>query len=321
MTNKFYFWQKFLSRFGVGKSEEIPVIVDDNPNLGYEKKSWFYFLMIPIIWILTLWVAIKKKILGPNLKINTFWFDGASLICRQVKENATAWKALDIIYNYSPGKDKSFGGRVTDFWNQLNNIKALRNRLRLVQQILREEIENLLNNESKIKLVSIASGSAQGIIEVMREFKQKGIFIQAIFLDKEPTAIEYSKKLAKEAEIINQITFVNKSTRELEGVISGFNPQIIEVIGFWEYRPKEKAIELVRRIYYLLPLSGVLLISTISPNAESLFSHYVGNWPMYYRNLNQFIEILTKGGFNPRDIKIIYEPLKIQKIAICRKSI
>jgi 2-polyprenyl-3-methyl-5-hydroxy-6-metoxy-1,4-benzoquinol methylase len=321
MANQFYLWQKLLSRFGLWKSEEIPVIVDDNSDLGYEKRSRFYFLMIPLIWKLAFWVAIKKKILGPNLKINTFWFDGASKNCREVKENAATWKALDIIYNYSPGKDKSFGGRVTDFWNNLNNIKALRNRLRLVKQTLREVIGNLSTAESEIRFVSVASGSAQGVIEVMREFKQRGIFIQAIFLDKEPTAIEYSKKLAARAGIINQITFVNKSTRELEEVISGFNPHIIEVIGFWEYRPKEKAIELVKRIYNLLPPDGILLMSTISPNAESLFSHYVGNWPMYYRNLNQFIEILTKGGFNPQDIKIIYEPLKIQKIAICRKSI
>jgi len=154
----------------------------------------------------------------------------------------------------------------------------------------------------------------------MREFKQKGIFIQAIFLDKEPTAIEYSKKLAKKAEIINQIIFINKSIRELEEVTGGFSPHIVEIVGFWEYRPKEKAIELVRRIYNLLPSNGVLVMGTISPNLEMLFSHYVGNWPMYYRNLKQFIELLTKGGFNPKDIKIIYEPLKVQKIAICRKS-
>ena len=321
MANKFYLWQKFLSRFRLWKSEKIPVIIDENPNLGYEKKSRMYFLMIPIIWLLALWVAIKKKILGPNLKINTFWFDGASLICRTVKENATTWKALDIIYNYSPGKNKSFSGRITDFWNQLNNIKALRNRLKLVQQKLREEIKSLLIKEPEIRLLSIASGSAQGVIEVMSEFKQKDIPIKAIFLDRDLTAIEHSKKLAQEAGVINQIIFINKTTRELEEVTRGFSPNIIEVVGFWEYRSKEKAIELIRRIYDLLLPNGVLLISSISPNLESLFSYYVGNWPMYYRNLKQFIEIITKGGFKPQEIEIIYEPLKIQKVAICRKSI
>lgn len=298
---------------------KISVIIDNNPNLRYEKKIRFYFLMLPIIWLLAFWVAIKKKILGPNLKINTFWFDGVSPICREVKENATNWKALDIIYNYIPREDKSFAGRITDFWNQLKNIKAMRNRLRLVKKILKETIENLLIKESEIRLISIASGSAQGLIEVMTEFKQKGI-IKAIFLDLDPTAIEHSKKLAQRAGIINQIIFANRSARDLEEVAKGFKPHLVETVGFIEYRPKERAIELVKRIRSLLAPNGTLLISSVSPSLEKPFIHYVGNWPMYYRNLKQFIEILINGGFDPKDIKIIYEPLKIQKIAICQKS-
>ena len=45
------------------------------------------------------------------------------------------------------------------------------------------------------------------------------------------------------------------------------------------------------------------------------------NWPMIYRNTKQFTEIIIKGGFNSENSEIIYEPLKIQKIAVCRKFI
>jgi len=303
------------------KSGEIPVIIDDNPNLRYEKKSCIYFLMILFMFILTFWVALKKKVLGQKLKINTLWFDGISSVCREVKENATGWKALDIIYNYTPGKDKSAGGRISDLWNQLKNTMAMRNRLKLVKKELKEVIENLLTEESEIRLISIASGSAQGVIEIIKEFKKGGVLIKAIFLDLNPTAIEYSRRLAEQAEITNQITFINKSARELIEIAKEFNPNIIEVVGFLEYRPKEKAIELMKRIHYLLTPRGVMLTSSISPNLEKLFLYYVVNWPMFYRNLKQFIEIVTEGGFKPEDIKIIYEPLKIQKIAVCRKAV
>jgi len=321
MANQFYLWQKLLSRSGLGKSEKIPVIIDDNPELGYEKKRWFYFLMVPIIWILALWVAVKKKILGPNLKIHNFWFDGISFICLEVKENATTWKALDIIYNYIPGKDKSLAGRITDFWNQLNNIKALRNRLRLVKKELKEIIENLSIKESEIRLLSIASGSAQGVIEAMSEFKQKGVLIKVIFLDRDPIALEHSKKLAQKAGVIDQITFINKGVNVLEETVKDFNPHIVEVVGFLEYRPEEKAIKLAEKIYQLLLPDGVLLISNISNSLERLFLYYVANWPMIYRTPKQLAEILVKGSFNPKNCKIIYEPLKIHQIAICKKSI
>jgi len=319
MANKFYQWQKFLSRFGLWKSEKISVIVDDNPDLGYEKKSRFYFFMIPIIWLLVLWVAIKKKILGPNLKINTFWFDGASRICRQVKENAATWRALDIIYNYSPGKDKSFDGRITDFWNNLLSVRATRNRLRLLKYYLKKEIQNCFINYSEVRLISIASGSAQGVIEVIEEFKEKSI--KAIFLDLDPTAIEHSKKLAEGRGIKDKIIFINRSARDLEEVARGFQPHIVEVVGFLMYRPKEKAIKLIERIHRILAPSGILLVSQDNHILEKFFLYYVVNWPLIFRSPEKFAELLIKGGFNPKHCKIIYEPLKMHGLAICRKII
>jgi len=302
-------------------NNQIPIFVDNDPSMGYETNNWTYIFRLPLILGLAFWVALKKMILGSKLKINTFWFDGVSPACRAVKENATSWRALDIIYNYRPGGDRSLSGRVTDFWNKLGNIMALRNRLKLVKKALKHIIEDLLEKESEIRLVSIASGSAQGVIEIMSEFKEKGTFIKAIFLDLDLTAIEHSRKLAQEAGVINQIKFLNENVRKLEEAVSGFNPNIVEVVGFLEYRPKERAIKLFQRIHRLLVPEGILITSSISPNLESPFSHCVGDWPMFYRNLDKFIEIITKGGFSPPNVKVFYEPLKFQKIAICRKFI
>lgn len=303
------------------KGAIIKATIDNNAILGYENNDWRYVFLVPAIFFLTIWVAIKKMIFGSNLKVNSFWFDGSSPLCRGVKENAASWKALDIIYNYKPGQKNNFEGRTTDFWNQLKNIKALRNRLKLVKQKLREEIDFLLKKESEIRIFSIASGSAEAVIDIIKEYKEKGVIIKAILLDLDPTAIENSKKLATRAGVINHITFANKSTRALEEVAKEFNPNIIELVGFLEYRPKEKAIQLIRRIYSLLAPNGVFFTSTVTPSFEKMFSYYVSNWPMIYRNLDQFIDLVVDGGFDPRESRIIYEPLKVQKIAICRKVI
>lgn len=324
MENKFYQGENPLSGGEPGKSDEdgineISIVRDNNPNLGYEKKRWFYFLMMPIIYLLTLWVAIKKKVLGSKLKINTFWFDGISPVCREIKENATTWKALDIIYNYIPGKDKSFSGRVTDFWNQLNNTKAIRNRLKLVKQKLKEEIERISQTESEIRLLSIASGSAQGAIEVMAEFKQKNLFINAIFLDINLSAIEHSKNLAQKTKIIDQITFINKGVNALEEAVKDFYPHIVEVVGFLEYRLEEKSIKLIEKIYRLLLPGGVLLVSNVCNNLEKPFLYYIVNWSMIYRSPKELAEILIRGGFGTKNCQIICEPLKIHTLAICRK--
>jgi len=55
---------------------EIPIIIDSNPSLRYE-KTWrmYHLLFLPVMMLTTLWVAIKKKIFGPKLEINAFCFE------------------------------------------------------------------------------------------------------------------------------------------------------------------------------------------------------------------------------------------------------
>ena len=101
----------------------------------------------------------------------------------------------------------------------------------------------------------------------------------------------------------------------------GFNPNIVEVVGFLEYRPKERAIVLIERIYHLLAPNGVLLISNINYNYEIPFFHWVINWQMIYRTPEELCEILIAGRFDPNSCKIICEPLKIYSLAICKKTI
>jgi len=298
----------------------IQVIIDNDPTLGYEKKMGSDVFKLPIMFILTLWVTLKKLILGPKIKTNTFWFDGISPVCRTIKENAMRWKALDIAYNYEFKKDSAFVTRITDFWLNIKNAQAVRNRLKLVKKELRQEIQNLSDKKLEIRLLSIAAGSAQGVIEIMSEFKQKGILIKAIFLDLDPTAIEYSRQMAQKFGIVNQIIFINKSAKELEEAVGYFKPNIIEMVGFLDYRPKEKAINLIGKIYHILDSHSVALVSNIAPNSERYFLYQVMNWPMIYRFPKQLADVVVQGGFDPQKFEIIYEPLKIHGMAICRKK-
>jgi len=300
---------------------QIPVIVDNDPLLEYEGNEWVDIIRLPINLVLAVWVALKKKIFGPNLKINTFWFDGISPVCREIKENARKWRALDIVYNYNFfKKELDFRTALTNFWLRIKNARAVRNRLKLIKKKLKEEIEKLSYRKvHNIRLLSIACGSAQGVIEIMSGFRRKGNSIKAVFLDLDPTAIEYSKKLAQEKGVSDLIIFINASASRLEEVVDNFNPNIVEMVGFLDYKPKDKAINLIRTINRILAPEGVTLISNIAPDAEKLFLAQVINWPMIYRSPKEFSEVLIESGFNPQNCQIVYEPLGIQGIAICKK--
>lgn len=299
----------------------ILVIPDQNEVIKKcEKKRWLYLISLPLMWILALWVALKKKISGKRLYINTLLFDGLSIPCRKIKEGAATWHALNIIYNHRFNSDSSINSRVSDFWIGMMNAQAVRNRLRLVKHLLREEVQKF-SNDGEVRLLSVACGSAQGVIEIMAEFKQKGIWIRTILLDIDPTAIEYAQGLAKQARVENQITFLRKGVNTLEKVVKGFDPHLVEMVGFLEYRPDYKAIRLVSKIHQILLPGGVFLTSNICKNPEWLFLHWVINWPMIYRTPEELLKIVIDGGFQPQSCQIISEPLKIHRLAICQKIV
>ena len=287
-------------------------------NLNFERKG-FYILLAPIFLIIAFYVYLKKKIV-PQPKFNFYFFDGVSKLCREVKENAARWRALDLTYNNYAKNNTSFGDLVYNFfWHNLKNARALRNRLKLIKHLLFKNIEEISKSGKEIRLISIASGSAQGVIETITLAKQKGILVKSVFIDIDPTALEYSRKLAQRLGVENQITFVNKKASIINEIGKDFKPNLIEMVGFLEYRPEEKAIKLIQSIYQVLEKGGTFLVSHISPNLESFFLKEVINWPMIYRRPEEIVRILSLASFSLENCSFYWEPLKIHYCAECKK--
>ena len=306
-----------LRRLKLKPEKAFRIVKDQDGSLGYEKRRRLYILSLPIIWILTFWVAFKKKVLRIEPKINTFWFDGLSLPCREIKEGAGSWYALDIIYNFEFGQQNGIRGKVSDYWIGMINAQAVRNRRKLAKRELDKAVREVAQENKGIRLLSIASGSAQSVIEVIA--KLKDIDIKVILLDLDPLAIDYSRGLARNYGVEDKITFIKESASNLEGVIKGVRPHIIEMIGFLDYRPHRKAVRLVEEIYKLLLPGGKFLTANTCPNPEQHFLKWVINWQMIYRKPEELGRILVEGGFAPENCQIIYEPHKVQCVAICQK--
>ena len=286
----------------------------------FELRRWLYILTMPISWLLTFWVMAKKTIcrrLGkPDPHINTFLFDGLGLSNRAIKVGAASWKALDIIYNHPFGQKKSVGGFIDDFWIGMMNAQAVRNRLKLVKQEIRRAILNFSNHQ-EVRLLSLAAGSAQGVIEVMAELKSQGIRVRALLLDIDQTALDYAKQLASQYGVADQIETVKASVAQVIRVSQYFRPQVIEMLGLLDYIPQDKAIRLVGKIRESLETKGIFLTCNICHNPEMHFLKWVINWAMIYRTPAELSEIVTKAGFE--DHRLIYEPLKIHGLVIAQK--
>jgi len=288
----------------MNSKEKAAISIDRSAD--YERKRWPYILSPPWMHLLTGWVAFKKLI-GLKPETHTFWVDGISPPCRGIKEGSGSWRALDIIYNYQFGIDTSFAGKIGDYWLRIQNAQAVRNRLKLVKRELVSAIRDIAQREKEVRLLSLASGSAQGVIEAL--IKTRDIDVKVTLVDLDATAIEYSQKLAARYGVSRRIKFVVGSTSRFEKICGGVRPHIIEMVGFLDYRPRNKAINLVKRIYGFLPPGGLFVTANIIPNPERHFLLWMLNWSMIYRKPEDLRDIMVEAGFPPEECRIVCEPL------------
>ena len=300
----------------IGKTIETRLI----KAVEFEVRRWPYILTMPISWLLTLWVMVKKTVyrwLGKTCpQINTLWFDGLGLSCRQIKKGAASWQSLDIIYNHPFGL-KGLSGFVDDFWIGMMNAQAVRNRLKLVKQEVRRAIMRFSNHE-EVRILSLAAGSTQGIIEIMAELKIKGVRVRALLLDIDQTALDYAMKLARSYGVDDQIETVKTSAAQVARVSKDFKPQIIEMLGLLDYIPRDKAIRLVRKIRESLGEKGIFLTCNICHNPERHFLKWVINWSMIYRTPVELAEIVNEAGFSV--CRLIYQPLKLHGLVVLQNN-
>jgi ubiquinone/menaquinone biosynthesis C-methylase UbiE len=250
--------------------------------------------------------------------INTYWFDGLGLECRKVKEYATTWKAMDIIYNHPFPQKRTFRGLVDEFyWNSMN-CQALRNRFRLIKVELRSAINQVDLSDGEIRIISLACGSAEATLETIAEYKKKGKQIRAILVDIDQEALDRAEKLARDFGIEDRIETYNDSAHHISEIARSFNPHIIGMFGLFDYLSHEEAISLSRKILGSLAPHGIFLTCNISPNVEQHFLKWVINWPMVYRTSDNLADLALTSGFH--EFRLIYEPLKIHGLLIARKS-
>ena len=239
----------------------------------------------------------------------------------EVIEHATTHKAIEILYKKgaSHASRNSTQKFMKEFWFHTNNAKAVRNRLQLVEKILKHTIKFLTDQQNKISILSIASGSARAVIETLYSPDILNKKISVRFLDKSAEAIKYSKELAGNLSRIYKIEWTTDTASNFPKYYRHEKPDIIEMVGLMDYFHDPWAIRILSLIYENLPANGTLITANIVPNAEQRFVSDVVGWKMIYRTPEDLIDLALAAGFDKDKIKIIREPLKIHAVLVAKK--
>jgi chemotaxis methyl-accepting protein methylase len=291
-----------------------------------ETISLRYRLVVPILFLIAAFVHLKKMwvaMRGTTLRTNFWLVDGVSRSSRMVKEGAAKWRALDVVYNFASGVGHTRLRRVIDdFWLRIRNAQAVRNRLKIAKSKLREAILSVAatrQDDDPIRILSLASGSAQGVIETLAEFRNLGLDIEVLLVDQDTSALAHARRLAREHNVEDKVITREGDVIFFDRVSRGYKPDIIEMLGLMDYLRTSLAVKLVRKIYSALNAGGRFLTCHVHPNSESYFLRHVVDWDMIYRPLGEFHDILVEGKFlHPA---FFTEPHGIHSVAVCEKPL
>lgn len=331
-----------VSQFGGTISPYIPTTrymiegSKTDPELSFlgdiqlEDKRWrccYSLLMLAIVlWVYTK-KTIAKKILKKEIKTNFLFFDGKSRLLRLVKEGAGSWRSLELIYNYHEkyqGTLKGMERLISDFWFDMENARAVRNRKVYVAKRVSYLISELheKNEGRRVRIFSIACGSAQAILEGIRD---AGKPVDLLLLDVNRAALDYSISLAKDMGVdeLVSITTLRRSVTRCGEKITSFKPDIIEMVGLLDYLEDEKVIKIIKEIYNSMPESSYFVTANVYPNREKTFLKWVIDWSMIYRTAEELRDLLCLEWEEFSDLaecEITVDIHGIYGIAVCRKA-
>lgn len=282
-----------------------------------ETRRFLYAITMPLFWMLTVWVFFKKKVLGwfgKQPRTNALLFDGLGSGCRAIRLGAATWRALDVIYNFTPRAVYGVGDVVDNFWIGMMNAQAVRNRLKLAKQEVAEAIRAFASAHSEVRILSLAAGSAQGVIEVLADFKHEGIFVRTLLVDIDPSALEYATRFAQGYEVADRVEIRTASAAFVSRLASSFQPHIIEMMGLLDYVEQHKAPKFLEKIRRALPEGGIFLTCNIHANREQKFLKQVIDWDMVYRTPGELASLLEQTGF--KKVRLVTETHGIHSIAV-----
>ncbi|TSC70976.1 MAG: phospholipid/glycerol acyltransferase [Parcubacteria group bacterium Gr01-1014_46] len=295
------------------KSQPLITYIDNDKELNLEKnslfKSIFNIFFIPFL-----------NSLPKNFK---FLIRRTNEAAATVIDNATNHKALEVLYSKGDMFSlKKVGSQFFKYvWFNMNNSKAVRNRLKFVKRELKNHLENISDIDRDIEIISIASGSSRAIIETVKDGHYlKDAKLSITFLDKDENAIKYSKDLSVHINHLPiKLDWVHDSVGNFLRGLPAKKYDVVEIVGLLDYFNDDKVIETFKGIYSILEEGGIIITANVNHNKEEKFVSDIIDWKMIYRKVDELANLLVKAGFDSSKMRVFYEPLKIHGMIVAKK--
>lgn len=318
---------------GVDKGDRMhlsPTVEADPWGSEQERSRFLWYLLAIPMTLISIPVWIKNKLMWKNKKFpgiyerncsvpwTTRFFDRWSRTLQEIRQGAASFRALDMIYHRKVVDLDPRGRWFAQFWLGMRNAQAVRNRGRLTRIELLKAVRKIAPTiEGPVNIFSIASGSAEAVLDVVKVVQTEGIDVRIFLLDKDPLALEYSMKLAEDMALSHLVTTIEDDIRSIEVVADSLPPiHLLEMVGFLDYRPYKKGVQLFRRIKSVMAPGAAFITAQIAWNTEVPFMWTALQWPMIYRSRSKFHKMFLEAGFLTEHTCVFPEAQSIHNIGV-----
>lgn len=279
----------------------------------------------------------ERFLLGPEH--GTSLFDGAHHLGYTVRNGVTTSAALDAIYSVNEiiKKADTRGEKWVKFWLNQPDGQAVRNRLKLTYLQIHNELCRLhAMGHREIKFLVLACGSAQASIEAVADFlygrddlvdwnqnfiPHDGVKVNLVLVDLNEPSLRRAARLAEKRRVSHTVHIVAENLNDFVLNEQDSSWDLIEMVGFLDYRKVESVVRICGQIRRLLKHDGLFVGAHICPNPWQFVVRWVINWPLLRRRTpEQYVRLLKQAGFLDDEITTAIEPNKIYVLSYARKD-
>jgi SAM-dependent methyltransferase len=257
----------------------------------------------------------------------SIFFDRIHWLSRQIRRGVTTSEALDATYA-APIKlasPKGWRDRIARFWFWQPDASSVRNRLRITFVQMLAELEAQWDvGRTSFRMLSLACGSAQASIEVLAEFLERhpSANVTLTLVDLSDPSLRRAANLARARGVASHLIIRHENLRgfladQLQGTWD-----IVEMVGFLDYRQESSICRLTRGIRQALRPGGLFVGAHIAPaGIWSFVTAQVHRWHfMVRRTADHYQRLLHEGGFEQDEVELVVEPHGIHTVSLCRKQ-
>lgn len=216
------------------------------------------------------------------------------------------YKTLEAAYRNTP-LSEGIGYYIDKYALNLPLADGIRNRIKELEELLREEI----NNRRNPSILNIACGSCRELMGLVPDIIASGAQITCI--DNDSDALNFAQSRLSHPSLLPQIEFYKYNALRMFddelNMIEFGEQDIIYSVGLFDYLPDDFLVKLLRALYNLLNSGGKLLAAFKDADKYSSQEyHWIADWDGFLqRTPGDFDRILAQAGIPEKALSVMRE--------------